>query len=83
MEGAHKGSDYTNLNPNRVVPTLKIGMLFTYFKFYFNHTLVDGLVLNQSLAILEYIEETRPEPALLPKDAASRAKVREIMQIIG
>ena len=34
--------------------------------------------LTQSLAIIEYLEETHPEPPLLPKDAAGRARVRAI-----
>ncbi len=38
----------------------------------------EGTVLTQSLAIIEYLEETRPEPPLLPGDAASRARVRAI-----
>ena len=42
-------------------------------------TLVDGdLVLTQSLAIIEYLDETHPEPALLPKGAAERARVRAL-----
>jgi maleylpyruvate isomerase len=42
-------------------------------------TLEDGtLSLGQSLAILEYLEETHPAPALLPADAPTRAKVREL-----
>jgi maleylpyruvate isomerase len=51
---------YKALNPQMVVPTL-----------------IDGdAKLFQSLAILEYLEETHPEPALLPRDAASRAWCR-------
>lgn len=38
----------------------------------------DGTALTQSLAIIEYLEETRPEPPLLPGDAAGRARVRAI-----
>jgi maleylacetoacetate isomerase len=46
--------------------------------------LVDGdSVLSQSLAIIEYLEETHPEPALLPPDAAGRARVRSIAQLIA
>ena len=42
-------------------------------------TLVDGdLVLTQSLAIIEYLDETHPEPTLLPKGAAERARVRAL-----
>jgi maleylpyruvate isomerase len=41
----------------------------------------DGAVLSQSLAILEYLEETHPEPAILPKDAAGRARVRSLAMI--
>lgn len=47
-------------------------------------TLVDdGRVVRQSMAILEYLDETRPDPALMPGDAAGRAKVRELMQAVG
>ena len=38
----------------------------------------DGRVLTQSLAIVEYLDETHPEPPLLPLDAAGRARVRAI-----
>jgi maleylacetoacetate isomerase len=42
-------------------------------------TLVDGdVTLTQSLAICEYLDETHPEPPLLPKDAAGRARVRAL-----
>ncbi len=43
----------------------------------------DGAVLTQSLAIIEYLEETRPEPPLLPRDAAERAYVRSIALAIA
>ena len=43
----------------------------------------DGEVLTQSLAIIEYLEETRPEPPLLPRDAAERAYVRSIALTIA
>ncbi|KAG8448979.1 hypothetical protein GDO86_015882 [Hymenochirus boettgeri] len=39
---------------------------------------IDGVTLNQSLAIIEYLEETRPEPPLLPSDPKKRAQVRMI-----
>jgi len=40
-------------------------------------------VLTQSPAILEWLEETRPEPPLLPRDAAGRAQVRAMAALIG
>lgn len=57
---------HLSLNPQGLVPALE----------------VDGLVLTQSLAILEYLDETRG-PALLPADAAARARVRAIAQAIA
>ncbi|CAG8584341.1 11726_t:CDS:2 [Ambispora leptoticha] len=58
--------EYENLNPLKMVPTL----------------IIDGQILTQSVAILEYLEETRPEPALLPKNPIDKAKVRAIVQSI-
>ena len=47
-------------------------------------SLRDGdMVLTQSLAILEYLEETRPQPPLLPADAAGRARVRALAQLVA
>lgn len=58
---------YRKLNPSALVPTL-----------------VDGdLALGQSLAIIEYLEETHPQPPLLPSDPAGRARVRAIAQGIA
>jgi maleylpyruvate isomerase len=45
--------------------------------------LSSGEVLTQSLAIIEYLDEIHPEPALLPADALDRAKVRAIAQMIA
>ena len=57
-----RGADYLALNPMGIVPTL-----------------LDGdRMLNQSLAIIEYLEETHPEPALLPRLPADRARVRAL-----
>jgi maleylacetoacetate isomerase len=56
---------YRALNPQMVVPTL-----------------IDGdATLFQSLAILDYLEETHPEPPLLPRDPEARAWVRGLAQI--
>jgi maleylacetoacetate isomerase len=55
--------DYAALNPQKLVPTL---------------VLDDGQVLTQSLAIMEYLEETHPEPPLLPRDPVGRARVRAL-----
>lgn len=54
---------YRQVNPSALVPTLEDD---------------NGVVIGQSLAILEYLEETRPRPALLPGDAAGRAHVRAL-----
>jgi maleylacetoacetate isomerase len=58
--GEQKTPAYRALNPQGLVPTLE----------------VDGHALTQSLAIVEWLEETIPEPALLPKDPFERAEVR-------
>ncbi|MCQ8278258.1 maleylacetoacetate isomerase [Acetobacteraceae bacterium KSS8] len=61
--GEQNRPDYRAINPQGTVPTV----LFE-----------DGTRLTQSLAILEYLEETHPEPPLLPADPAGRARVRGI-----
>nr|XP_017010682.2 probable maleylacetoacetate isomerase 1 [Drosophila takahashii] len=58
--------EYRKVNPLQKVPSLKI----------------DGLTLCDSVAIMHYLEETRPQPALLPLKPANRAKVREIVELI-
>ena len=52
---------YLAINPQGLVPTLEDDL---------------GAIITQSLAIIEWLEETHPEPALLPKDPLRRAKVR-------
>ena len=59
--GDQRQPDYLAKNPQGLVPTLE---------------LEDGTLMTQSLAILEWLEETHPEPALLPKDPMARARVR-------
>ncbi|MDA8000888.1 MAG: maleylacetoacetate isomerase [Alphaproteobacteria bacterium] len=44
---------------------------------------IDGLTLTQSLAMIEYLEETRPVPALLPGDSAGRARVRALAHLVA
>jgi maleylpyruvate isomerase len=65
--GEQASPDYVALNPQKLVPTL---------------VLDSGEVLTQSLAILEYLEETHPEPPLLPKDPVGRARVRALAMIV-
>jgi len=64
--GDQYGDAYLAVNPEARVPTLE----------------VDGQRLTQSMAILEWIEETHPSPALLPRDAVERARVRSLAQLI-
>ena len=63
----HLKADYKALNPQGLVPTL----------------LVDGQVLIQSPAIIEWLEERHPDPALLPSDPDARARVRALAAIVG
>lgn len=65
--GQHKAPGFRALNPQALVPVLE----------------VDGLVLTQSPAILEWLDETHPEPPLLPADAATRAAVRAFCAVIA
>ena len=60
---AQRDPAYLALNSQGLVPTLVID---------------DGTVLTQSLAIIEYLDETHPRPPLLPESAAARARVRSI-----
>ena len=65
--GEHKESHYAAISADRMVPMLE----------------VDGAKLSQSMAIIEYLDETHPEPALLPADAMGRARVRALAQSIA
>ena len=66
-KGEHRNPDYVAVNPQGLVPVLS----------------VEGTVLAQSLAIIEYLEETRPQPPLLPRDALGRARVRNLALIVA
>ena len=68
LEGQQKSEPYTGLNPTAQVPTLDLD---------------DGTKLTQSVAILEYLEETHPEPRLLPEDALGRARVRQLVEVVN
>lgn len=60
--GAHRQPDYLARNPQGLVPALEDG----------------GAVIAQSLAIIEYLEETHPRPPLLPRAPLDRARVRSL-----
>jgi maleylacetoacetate isomerase len=63
----HLTPAYREVNPMQSVPALE----------------VDGVTLFESMAIVEYLEETRPEPPLLPRAAADRARVRAMAQLVA
>ena len=65
--GAQRSEAFVALNPQGMVPALEI----------------DGAVLTQSPAILEWLEETHPAPALLPAGPVERAHVRAMAALIG
>lgn len=62
-----RSRDYLKVNPQGLMPALKIG----------------DRIVSQSMAMLEYLEEVYPEPALLPTDPVDRAQVRAFCQIIA
>src|ERR1700690_759764 len=66
LQGRQFSGEYKAVNPQSVVPSLLID---------------GGPPLFQSMAILEYLEETYPDPPLLPKGARERARVRGLAQI--
>jgi maleylacetoacetate isomerase/maleylpyruvate isomerase len=62
QKNEHTAESYASVSASRLVPLLKDG----------------AHVLTQSLAILEYLDETHPRPPLLPKDPFERARVRAL-----
>lgn len=66
-DGEHRAAAFQTLNPQSLVPVVE-------------H---DGDTLIQSLAIIEYLDETIPEPALLPRGPSARAAVRAMAQIVA
>jgi maleylacetoacetate isomerase len=65
--GQHKQPAYLKINPSGMVPTMQD----------------ERGTLTQSMAILEYLEETHPAVPLLPPDPLGRARVRELAQIVA
>lgn len=66
--GQQHKAEYRAVNAQRLTPTLEIG---------------DGRLLTQSLAILEWLDETTPEPPLLPRDHFDRARVRAMADLVA
>ena len=67
-KGEHRAPAYAKVNPQALVPTLELD---------------DGTRLNQSLAIIEYLDETHPQPALIPREAKARARVRSLSYLVA
>ena len=65
--GEQRRPEHLRLNPQGLVPVL----------------VCDGMTFTQSLAIIEYLDESRPGPPLLPGDPAGRARVRSLAQLIA
>jgi maleylacetoacetate isomerase len=66
-KGEHKKGEFASLAADNLVPLLEI----------------DGQRLSQSMAIIEYLDEKFPEPALVPRDSLARAQVRALAQSIA
>jgi maleylacetoacetate isomerase len=66
-KGAHKTPEFLSLNPQGLIPALDD----------------EGVMVSQSLAIIEYLEEKYPTPSLLPGTAADRAHVRSMALAIA
>jgi len=68
MKGEQREAAYRAVNPMMAIPALLDG---------------DGPALFESLAIIEYLDETHPNPPLLPRDPKGRARVRGLSQIVA
>jgi len=67
-KGEHRQASYAAISPAMLVPVLELDA---------------GEHLEQSMAIIEYLDETHPEPPLLPRDPLARARVRALAQLIA
>ena len=67
-KGEHRAPEYADVNPQALVPTL---------------VLDDGTRLNQSLAIIEHLDEQFPQAPLLPKDSLGKARVRSLSYLVA
>jgi maleylacetoacetate isomerase len=67
-KGEQRDPAYLKINPQGLVPTLQDDQ---------------GVILTQSLAIIEWLDETHPEPPLLPTDLLHRAKVRAFAMVLA
>ncbi|PKO68270.1 MAG: maleylacetoacetate isomerase [Betaproteobacteria bacterium HGW-Betaproteobacteria-16] len=67
-KGEHRQAAFSDLSLEGLVPLLELD---------------DGTLLTQSMAIIEYLEDMQPAPALLPADPLGRARVRALSQIVA
>lgn len=65
--GQQHNPSYKSINPQEIIPTLV-------------HA---GQVIGQSLAAIEYLDEIRPEPPIMPRDPAARARVRQLAYVVA
>ena len=68
LKGEQRQAAYLDLNPQGLTPALAVG---------------EGVLLTQSLAILEWLDEAYPDPSLLPADPIGRARVRAMAQVVA
>jgi maleylacetoacetate isomerase/maleylpyruvate isomerase len=67
-KGVHRQPEYSKVNPQALVPTLVTD---------------DGFRLAQSIAIIEYVDETHPQPPLIPREGKARARVRSLSLLVA
>ena len=67
-KGEHRAAQFAEVNPQALLPTLELD---------------DGTKLNQSLAIIEYLDEQYPQAPLVPKEPLARARVRSLSYLVA